>query len=751
MGRRTVVYGHNGSGKSTLADLLLSISQRRCAAEVVWEGAEKRITRIGRDSEDAPPPIAVFTRTWVEANLAQFLDGDNAAAIVTLGESAIESKRRAEQLAGELVRLREVARAAATKQDDEARRADQAVERVQAAIVDRLRRFDYERFTKNRYNMPRVRDLLRGCEGGFPDDAACEAAVGVLEGGVPESVGSLTRMPEEIGERLGGLSAILGVTPSRQAIAELESDSGAQSWVEDGLALHGDRERCLFCDGAVTSERRQRLAAHFDESWLRIRHDATALLAEVQRYRRALADWHSTLPGASSLAVDLQGRFAEILARVTGDVEARVAGLSAVELALEEKTRDPNATPAAPDWSASVGVVGWDELEGILNEHNRRAADHDALADEAKKAILSHVVGSNCEEFRGLEKKAEDAREKAKEVADAVRAAESELDRLRQEQFTTKAMADKLTSDLVRVYGKDHLSVAVTEDGKSYACRRPDGPATHLSQGERTTLSLLYFLRNLQDQQGPQAKPSERIVVVDDPSSSLDRESLFATHQWLLDALEPFGQFVILTHDFDLLRLFINSHRTAWGKSRKAVAQGDSAEELFPKAAFLEMFAAPSSGARTSRIGALPGLLLKNTSEYTYLFSMVMAGVADSGDHERLFLLPNAARRVLEVFASYKAPHLPDFRSQLESFAQTGAGEPFRDVYDFCNRYSHGEGRESADALDARTVHGQIRRCMEFLRTVDDEHFKRMCRAASIDDAHPLVGIHSPPTATMGS
>ncbi len=33
--------------------------------------------------------------------------------------------------------------------------------------------------------------------------------------------------------------------------------------------------------------------------------------------------------------------------------------------------------------------------------------------------------------------------------------------------------------------------------------------------------------------------------------------------------------------------------------------------------------------------------------------------------------------------------------------------------YDFCNRYSHGEGSESVDVLDARAVQGQIRRCME--------------------------------------
>jgi wobble nucleotide-excising tRNase len=113
----------------------------------------------------------------------------------------------------------------------------------------------------------------------------------------------------------------------------------------------------------------------------------------------------------------------------------------------------------------------------------------------------------------------------------------------------------------------------------------------------------------------------------------------------------------------------------------------------------------------------------------------VMAGVTDSEDHERLFLLPNATRRVLEVFASYKAPHLSDFLTALEVMVKEQHGEPYRDVYDFCNRYSHGEGSETVEVLDARAVHGQLRRCMEFLREADGEHFERMCKATGIDPA----------------
>ncbi len=87
------------------------------------------------------------------------------------------------------------------------------------------------------------------------------------------------------------------------------------------------------------------------------------------------------------------------------------------------------------------------------------------------------------------------------------------------------------------------------------------------------------------------------------------------------------------------------------------------------------------------------------------------------------------------MFSSYKAPHRADFVQQLEVLVQGQEGEPFRDVYDFCNRFSHGEGSESVDVLDARAVHGQIRRCMEFLRAIDDEHFERMCLATDTDPA----------------
>ncbi|CCG02735.1 AAA family ATPase [Blastococcus saxobsidens] len=734
-GCRTVVYGHNGSGKSTLSELLLSLAEGSCATGVVWEHEDGQRTTVGSGEVSPSSSMAVFTRKWVEANLADFLDGDSASAIVTLGREAIDAKDEEARLEEEVKRLR--ADAAEAKKHEKA--ADTKVEKltrdVQDRIISELKEFDYNHFTKNRYSIPKIQDELRKYKGEFPDSNAHAEALKRLGEGAPAPVAELPPPPAGIAGGLARLSELLAETPTRVALEALEGNPTAQAWVEQGLGLHKDLDQCLFCAGDISRDRRDQLAWHFDESWLRIRGQAKDLLAEVTRERQALAAWHVALPASTGLASELRSVYEEAVTQARAEVDEHVATLTQVESALNAKVSDPSATPEAPDWSVLNRAPSITVLAQAVNEHNHQARRHEEVTAERKQTVLDHLVGSHSGAFRDLEEQAKDSATKSLTSKKAAELAERRLDEVRQAQFTTKDMADTLTRDLARVYGKDHLSVAVTADGKSYACRRGDKPGTDLSHGERTTLSLLYFLRKLEDEQVPGGDPSQRVVVIDDPSSSLDREALFATHQWLIDTLKGFGQYIILTHDFSLLRLFIKSHKNAWGSSMKRITQGNADEIRFPKVSFLEMYAATVDGERRSKVGKLPRLLLNNTSEYAYLFSMVMAGIADSEDHERLFLLPNAARRVLEVFASYKAPHRTDFLKQLEVLVQAQDGEPFRDVFDFCNRFSHGEGSESVDVLDARAVHGQIRRCMEFLRAIDSEHFERMCTGTNTDPA----------------
>lgn len=640
-GCKTVVYGHNGSGKSTLSELLLSLAEGSSAAPVVWEDDDKQRANVATGGTSPSPAMAVFTRKWVEGNLSAFLDGASASAIVTLGREAIDAKEEEKRLVGEIETLRAQAMDAEKQRVGAAHKIDALARSVQDQIVAQLRAFDYNHFTRNRYSVPRVQEDLRSYRGEFPDSDAHAEALKRLGEGTPAPVAEVLPPPAGVAEKLAGLAGLLAETPTRVAIAALDGNPSAQTWVERGLGLHEGVDRCLFCDGQVSKERRAQLARHFDESWLQMRDNAKELLTSVTREKQALSGWHASLPAVTNLAGDLQAVYADAVRDAEDEVNARVAALEAVEDVLDAKAADPSATPAVPDWSVLWTAMSTTVLAQAVSEHNDRVRRHEEVTVERKQTVLDHLIGSQTETFRTLEQQADDLADTSATRKKAVALAERQLDKVRQAQFTTKDMADTLTRDLARVYGKDHLSVAVTADGKSYACRRGDKPGTDLSEGERTTLSLLYFLRNLEDEQVPGGDPSQRIVVIDDPSSSLDREALFATHQWLIDTLKGFGQYIVLTHDFSLLRLFIKSQNNAWGKSMKRIAQGDAEETRFPKVSFLEMYAATANGERRSKVAKLPRLLLNSTSEYAYLFAMVMAGVADSEDHERLFLLPN--------------------------------------------------------------------------------------------------------------
>lgn len=737
LGQSSVIYGHNGSGKSSLSSLLLEVATESSSTEVIWEDEALEKHTVCEGEAGPSPAMAVFTKEWVRLNLTQFLDGKTASSIVTLGVEAIEAKEQEASLAKTIEEL--------SSQADDARRDSEEAEvqirelaaKAQDAIVEQLRGFDHNQFSKNRFSINVVMRRLREHKGSFPDKNANDEALARLGEGAPQRVPALPDAPSGLNEVLNGLETLLAETPKRIALATLAADQEWQQWAEQGFRIHERLNTCLFCGNDLTRDRREQLAKHFDKSYFEIRERAQTMLQGLLAGREAMRCWQQEIPKPDALAGELRDEYREHLEKAEAEAAKRLTVIEKLEQVLRVKEKDPAATPEAPDWSLLTGTLSAvATMQQAITKHNKHVDDHDQALENRYQTVVNHIIGSRSETFRQHEATKASAEQRAQSAQEKLGLANSELSKIRQKQFSTSKMAETLTKDLAQVYGAEHLSVRVTQDGKSYECLRADEPATHLSDGERTTLSLLYFLRKLEDETIT-GNRSERIVVIDDPSSSLDREALFATHQWLVDALKSFGQYIVLTHDFGLLQLFRKSLSNAWNKSHKKIQQGNADEKRFPKVAFLEMYAVTKDGRRKTQIASLPPMLANHTTEYAYLFSKVMEGVRDGTDHDHLFLLPNAARRVLEVFSSYKAPHLGTLEQRLaDLMGEDQTKGPYRDVYNFCNRYSHGEGSEIVDVLDARVIHQQIRRCMEFMRYADVEHFERMCKATGADAAY---------------
>lgn len=463
LGKRTVIYGHNGSGKSTLAELLLSLSEGQAATGVVWEQNDERKVTVSVGGS-SPSSLAVFTRAWVEANLSEFLAGENADAIVTLGQAAIDSKEKEEELEREIERLRDEADRMGELRRKSQQKVDKLVREVQERIVDELQRFDYGHYSRNRYSVIKVGEMLRAASGKFPDDGAHADALVRLGEGAPSTVPDVASPPTTL-DGLRQLGSILSRTPTRVAIAALEVSRVAQEWVEQGLLLHEQRQNCLFCDGTLSMERREQLARHFDESWLQIRSEAQQLLAKVGEQRRTLIAWLESLPDHSALSSDLQAVYKQAAEETRSEVDARVACLELVENALKAKAADPSATPDEPECEVLGIAVSATVISEAVMDHNEQEQRHEELTTHWKAVVLDHIIGSQSRTFRDLETQAAEAKEANADAVRAAELAERAIERVRQEQFTTKEMADTLTRDLARVYGKEHLNIAVTGDG----------------------------------------------------------------------------------------------------------------------------------------------------------------------------------------------------------------------------------------------------------------------------------------------
>ena len=748
-GKRTIIYGHNGSGKSSLAELFYQMGNGIQSSHVDWFNEGGKVIRLAPSTRPQNIVISTFCKSWLEENVAEFLEGNSAAAIVTLGKTATDAKAEENRVRKRIKNLKEKEPLLIKAVTSTTEAVNLLVQSTQDAIVSDLGKFDPIVYTKTRYRRDRVAKLLAEHSSNFPTEEEHNANLETLNLSKPDRL-ELRSIPETNWEELiSDVQALLSRDIQSETIPEILGNSTLQDWLETAIILHKDGSECQFCKNEISVERLKALRKHFDESRNKVKESVAQWRSEIKSLLHELDSWWSNLPNESSLYPEFSDDYESKIALELDAFNVHVSNLNTVDALLREKYESPERT----DFQLKVStppVLG-EAIGKTITKHNQLVLQDEQRKTTAAKAVLDYLIGSKATSFKTATKSAFDAKEELSTLQDQLQSLEVKLNQARAKQFSSIEMAEKISRDLEVVYGRDHLQVTLSPNGQNYQCLRGTQPAKNLSEGERNTLALIYFLRSLEDQK-EQTPAVQRLVVIDDPSSSLDRESVFATHSWLLQSLQKFGQSIVLTHDFELLRLFLNSQKNIRAKSIGIIEDGKApgasrnekdrmhAEINFPRIAFLEMHAMPSHGKnRISSLKPLSETFLKFNSEYHFLFDRLLTGIENPDNHELVFLLPNAARRVLESFSAFHVPGRATFEQQLRKIALEDCGDEYRDVYDFCNRFSHGEGREPQLTLDSTAVYNNVKRCVELLKSSARPHYEQLCKAVGRKQTDPLT------------
>lgn len=722
--RYNLIYGWNGSGKSTLSNLFRCLEKKEPLAEGDAELtiSGKRYLLSGITKESVLPQVRVFNRQFVTANVfASDTSTSDLAPIYFLGEDSVDKERRIQTLNAELAKEN----TSLVERQESVTTGKSALEKF---CTDRAR--DVKTLLRssgaNPYNDYDKRAFKNSCVAiaKMPDsgtkllsDAEHSKLMHQKESQSKPPLAKIVLPDPGLTEFVRRAKSLLKETAVSKTIATLLKNKAVARWAEEGVLLHtGDNvsKTCRFCDQPLPVNRVRDLQAHFNDEYKKlvrkIDDELAAVSAEIDKVRKLhipdqaslydhltttyedrVREWHSF--------VQTIDRFAETLSSALSDKKARI---------FEDVSLEAGEVPT---WEEGKTILK--EINKIIQQHNEQTEGFETSISAARKQLEEHEVASYVKDYQSKNTAIENDEVALPQHRRRVKAINEEIERLKMEIEEHRRPAEQLNEELRNYLGHDQLKFQIKDAG--YLLVRDAVPASNLSEGEKTAIAFLYFLKSLRDV-GFDLKKG--IVVIDDPVSSLDSNALFSASAYMKERTKDAEQLFVLTHNFALFREVKHWFHNLRGPDKK-------------KDRFYMLTPYFADGHRYARLDPLDRLLREHESEYHYLFKKIHEEANKKGSRELadFYTFPNLARRLMESFLAFRYPASPNFLAQMQS-STFDAAKRTR-LYRFLNAYSHREVIEEQQhdlTLLAETPQ-ILSDLLDFMAAEDKRHFDEMVKA----------------------
>lgn len=505
-------------------------------------------------------------------------------------------------------------------------------------------------------------------------------------------------------------------------------------WISQGIQYHHQHElkSCLFCANPLASDRLQSLAAAIDSRF-------EQMIGEVSQTQRRCDDLsqHSklivgSLPSVNDVTPEARPQFSESaseIEKVLGQVPPLLDRLRA---ALEEKRAKPATPLSLADFGLSLDeAVALDQalaalmlrLNESISLHNKAFRGFEQAQQEASRRLKSHYLMTAHDEYAAMAAKVAQEVENWNALEEARTELKARMGELNRKIRVHGPAATVMTAMIQNYLGRSDFQIAAVESGYQLI-RSGEVVRGSLSEGEKTAIALCYFLSTIESEGRVRG---DLIVVVDDPVSSLDTRALNYAFSIIRSALGESGQLVLLTHNVN----FMNEAKKWLKRKTKPAEDGKD-----PLAALLYLDVARSTdGSRRTVLVDLPKYIRDFESEYHYLFHFILQ-FASASTEERgsFFVVPNALRKVLEIFLAFKRPGPEGISSKLHAIAQQDLGlDPARVMAldRLVQVESHADSLDDLVAFSSMTVEETVdatNGVLDLMRALDREHFERLSR-----------------------
>lgn len=342
-------------------------------------------------------------------------------------------------------------------------------------------------------------------------------------------------------------------------IADLITQLNISDWVLQGHKhMKSTNGVCPFCQQSLPDELDEKLHTYFDQTYSDQINRLTSFSESYKTSLNTIMEKLRELQNTGNAYLDME--------KVRDHIQILEAKKRDNFNLIDQKLKEPSSTVSLQDIADNLH-----EINNEIQRANEQIKKYNALvanSDEAKKELLKDIWGFLCEqnkdnykhfnkEYDSLNKEIKGRAKNIDTKKEHKKKLEGELLQLQKKVTNIEHSVNEINK-MLNSLGFTNFKLATADEDGHYKIIRENGEDVEdtLSEGEKTFITFLYFYNLLKGSNDRENISAKKLVVLDDPISSLDSNVLFIVSNLTRQLIEEIKsnssdikQLILLTHN----------------------------------------------------------------------------------------------------------------------------------------------------------------------------------------------------------
>lgn len=347
-------------------------------------------------------------------------------------------------------------------------------------------------------------------------------------------------------------------------IAGLISKLGNSDWINQGRAYIQENDNCPFCQQPTIGDVfRSQIEEYFDESFeqdkARVTTNQAAYLSLTSAVLETLDRIETTEASKIDSKLDVEKFSAHLRALHSQISENKLK----IQDKLDKTSQQVELTSTAPDIEALTVLIR--QANDLITPHNQLVSNFNNEVTALKQSVWRFMVEQLTAKITAHEQRANGFQRGIDSISSQISTRSTEISSLDAvivdlgKNVTSVQPAVDEINRLLRAYGFTNFSIVPSPNvANYYSIQRENGELAleTLSEGEITFITFLYFVQLTKGGNDEGSVTDDRVLVIDDPISSLDSNILYVVSTIVKDLIRfskdgssNIKQLFLLTHN----------------------------------------------------------------------------------------------------------------------------------------------------------------------------------------------------------